>query len=518
MVAQRHFSFPSNKDTSTVGVPTIRSDIRLRGSSTKANGTLRGDVRASRSGKARETMASQAMSDSGVDNTMEFPADMGTQRGGEHKWRWGEWLKETWNLLRVRATLGAAHMATLLISAIALLPEWLQWVAHGSDPSKHPEFRVPVLMFCAVLVPVALSRLCYMLINRRATDQPVLIRLPASLDTVVRERVRSSWNYELRRVCWSLSRAESFAALWGLVTTFTLTTAVVFLRLEESTVVPYRALAVAVIAAAGTRFLRDFARICVRTSNDDSSKRMFAEALHALILSVITTVGVALLGRALGLGFPLSDEKGTGTNDLLPLVGLGAAVAILGTPAFELLERRLGGVMQVEVRIGKELIPLGALGGISSSEVQRLSEEGIESVEGLVDTPISRIFLNTRFSLPRICTWIDRGLLVVRIGPIAAAAMNARVGLVGARELSVAWAQGKGERSQAVAAVLRKALHLDTDDEASLLIESIASDPRIELVSAFGRTVIVPPEIQGWPIAQVTVCDESAPRGQASSA
>jgi len=429
--------------------------------------------------------------------------DDGPQRSG-----WSEWIKDTWHSIRLGATLGAAHLAALSISAIALLPDGLRWVASGASPELRPaEVRLPVLMFCAVLVPVALARLAYVLINRNARDQPVVIRLPSGLDPIVFERVRSSWRYELQRVCWSLSRAQSFAALWGLVTTLTLVTAAVFLlpplHPTGAALSPYAALAEAVVAAAGTRFLLDFARICVRTSNDDASKRMFAEALQALILSVIATAGVVLLGRAVGLDFPSPQVEEAG--DVLPIFGLGAAVAILGAPAFELLQRRLGGVLQAEGRSGKDSIHLGVLGGISGVDIERLGEEGIESLEGLVNTPVSRVFLNTRFSLQRICDWMDRGLLVVRIGPDAAAEVTARAGLMGARELVAAWAAGKGERAPAVVTVVRKALHLDNDQEAALLIDGIAGDPRVELVYAFGRTVVVPPELHGWNNPRFTI-------------
>lgn len=41
----------------------------------------------------------------------------------------------------------------------------------------------------------------------------------------------------------------------------------------------------AVIGSAATSFLLDLARLSIRTSNDDATKRMFAEALRTLILS-----------------------------------------------------------------------------------------------------------------------------------------------------------------------------------------------------------------------------------------
>ena len=308
----------------------------------------------------------------------------------------------SWEYLYARVFLGTVHLATVLLALIVAFPDCLDWTCVRNATTTgflSPARHTSALVFCAALVPPLLSRLCYLLINHRAARRPVSFELPRDVGQATRDKVRRTWRYEMARACWSLSRAEFFASIWGLVTTLVVLASVAFLLpaiLQGSPIGGARQLcALAVTTAAATRYLIDFAKVCIRTASDDASKRMFAEALEALLLSVVSTAAIMLLAPSIG-------PAGLNPTTPMPALGLGAAVAILGVPAFEHARGRIEGLLGSNPSEIPQLLPLSAIAGVSAAEIDRLKDEGICSVEALVATPIPRLFLATRFSLQRI--------------------------------------------------------------------------------------------------------------------
>jgi hypothetical protein len=172
-------------------------------------------------------------------------------------------------------------------------------------------------------------------------------------------------------------------------------------------------------------------------------------------------------------------------------LGLGAGVAILGPPAFEWVRSRLAAFFGFEQKRPDMGTPLETLEDIGSGEIARLSEEGIGSVEALVNTPIPRLFLCTRYSLQRIVNWHDFGLLITRIGAGPAADLRTRWGLRGSVEVRrVVLGTSEPGAKDVLRDIFKKTLRVDGETEAELVIQRIARDDRVTLVEAFRHTVL----------------------------
>jgi hypothetical protein len=348
-----------------------------------------------------------------------------------------------------------------------------------------------------------LSWLAYLLINKRAIYQSVRPTFPPGLAPTLVRSALSTWNYEIGKAQWSLSRAEVFAGMWGIMTSATIVGAVSFLIPPFHTAGtafdgPRTMAAFAVIGAAGTSFLLDLSRVCLRAANDDATKRMFAEAFRSLILAIITTLAVVLLARlddARWLGAPTSQGGKEGVDAVLISLGVGAGVAVMGSSAFEWMQTRVSTLFGMSRRASDTGTPLANLGGVGEAETARLAEEGIECVEALVNTPIPRLFLNTRFSLRRIAEWHDMGLLIVRVGKEAAADLHGRWGIRGAVEVSRGVAPDCDPTSlETLRAIFRKTMRVDDDTQAELVLRQIAADERVALTEVFRHTAVIEEE------------------------
>ena len=373
----------------------------------------------------------------------------------------------------------ANGLATVLVTWVLfpnLLADGWRFVATGEAQVE----RLPLVVFAACLMPPVLARLCYSLIDHRAERQPITVEIPAGLAPRLRQRVGLTWAYEKQRACWSLSRAALFASMWGLTGTLTLLGGVYlslpFLEGMDFGANRSRALvAFAVTSAAGTRFLFDLAKICVRTGTDDASKRMFSEALRGLLYAVLVA----------GVAASMAPELGLDISGPALAVALGSAIAILGASSMTHLQQRLAvafGLGRVEIA---NLTPLSAIAGCSPAELERLRDEGIESAEALINTPVPRIFLSTRFSLQRICDWIDRGRLLCLLGVGCAADLRAKTGIVGVlalRDLCMREPDRAG-------AVLAQAMRLGKRSEASTVIQTLVDDDDVTLLDAFSQAL-----------------------------
>lgn len=356
-----------------------------------------------------------------------------------------------------------------------------------------PHFALQIIVAC--LLPPMLAWFSYLLINKRAVCQYIRPRVSADLEGAdIAEIAASSWAFELGRAHWFLSRAEVFAGLWGMITTMSIVGAVTFLLPWPSAPLGHqsrRMVALAVIGAAATSFLLELARLCIRTANDDATKRMFAEAMRTLILAVISTLAFVLLLRVIG---PDMMRKAifdaTDVESRLVALGLGAGVAVLGPAAFDWIQGRVASTLGVDRKKSQGGTPLDTLDDVGEAEMARLAEEGIESVEALVNTSIPRLFLNTRFSLQRVAHWHDLGLLISRIGAAAALDLRHRWGIAGASEVRRIRSQGSPRAVQTLYEIFKKNMRVDGDAEAELVVQQIADDERVALINVFRHTVI----------------------------
>jgi hypothetical protein len=350
----------------------------------------------------------------------------------------------------------------------------------GKILSRVENLEQGVVVFVACLLPPVLAWLSYLLIPKRPIGQRVRACFPSELEPALVSRAHASWAYELDKARWSLSRAEAFAGMWGMMTSMSAVSSAMFLipsshAGEQTHVDTSCRVALAVIGAALTSFLLDLARLSIRTSNDDATKRMFAEALRSLILSVLTTLVLVLLIRVLGpdqLRNLLFEPKGA--EPCFAALGVGAGVAVVGPLAFEWTRARVGALFGVNQRKMECGTPLAALDDISEAEIDRLAEEGIVSVEALVGTPIPRLALNTRFGVQRISDWHDAGLLIFRVGAAAAKDLRTRWGIRGSVEIRRIARNPRSAEAAVLRGIFKKSLRVDGDDEAGLVLSTEA--------------------------------------------
>ena len=393
--------------------------------------------------------------------------------------------------------------ALLILASLALMlfPGIHLPLFQELEPSLQPEMdrRFGLVLLIACLLPPVLAWLSYLLINKRAMCEHIRPCFPADLEpelAAIVQAAHASWAYEIERVRWCLSRAQVFAGMWGMMTSLSIASAMLpllppFHTLGTDFVGPSSVVGLAVIGSASTSFLLDLARLSIRTSNDDATKRMFAEALRTLILSVVSTLALVLLVRALGPK-DLSEllfTKG-GPQATLVAIGVGAAVAITGPLVFEWIQARFAALLGINQRKPSSATPLDALDDISDAESARLAEEGIVSVEALIGTPIARLALSTRFSLQRISDWHDCGLLITRVGKAPARDLRARWGIRSSIEIRRLVRHAGKSDAKVLRGIFKKALRVDGDAEAGLVLEQIAKDERVALTEVLRRTLL----------------------------
>lgn len=383
-------------------------------------------------------------------------------------------------------------------SLLLMLFPTVLWPAHAGR-ERHQQidehFGLAVAMACAL--PPVLAWLSYSLINKRALWQHIRPCFPA-VDAALEDArgvAEASWTYEFERAHSNLARAEVFAGLWGVITSMAMAGAVIFL------IPPFHEVATPFVGAANmlafgllgttvTSFLLELARLSLRTSDDDATKRMFADALRTLILSIISTLLVMLMAPVIGPD-SLKDLSNGAAGAPLAALGVGASIAILGPPAFEWGRSRLASAFGIEQKKREVGTPLDKLDDIGLSEMARLAEEGIESVEALVNTPVARLFLCTRFSLQRIVSWHDVGLLITRVGAASAGDLRSRWGVRGSVEVRRTMSDPKDEKSQAtLRGIFQKAMRVDGPEEAELVLRQLARDERVSLVEVLRKTRI----------------------------
>lgn len=380
-------------------------------------------------------------------------------------------LYDTWESVRAGYAFLLVYLVAIPLGALVVSPGLVSSLSEGKAPEG---WRESLLKLCGCAIGPVLARLCYVLISRRAARQALAFKVPHGLANS--GVVLHSWAYERARACRSLSRGVSFANMWGLSVAIVLLVGLAFADGKDSSKVQF--VADSAIAAASARFLIDFGRICARTANHDVNQSMFAEAVRALVSSVLAVVALALIAPG---------NAGEARETSVTAVGLGVMVAIIGLPVFEYVRDRAALMIVGNPPDRPRLTPLTAISGLSASEIERLNNEGLDSVEALVNTPMSRIFLGTRFGLKRIADWQDKGLLLQRFGVAACAELASRAGLSGILALHTLC-----EKDCAGAtALLKKVLRLETDAEASVAVNLLRVDPDIALLRDFSQTIVI---------------------------
>ncbi len=341
----------------------------------------------------------------------------------------------------------------------------------------------------ACCLPPALAGLTLLLINRSTQMDHLQPDFCEQLERGLApyaERARSIWLYERERARSALTRANISAVLWGAVASLSLIGAAAFVRGESEG--SAQLIALTVIGAVATRFMIDLGSIAVRISNTDVTRRMFAEAVRGLIGSLLAAGVLVMLLDVLDLQ---QLEQALVSRGAAAALGLGCAVAFIGSAAFDWVQARLRVLFGMGEKLATGGTPLTTLEDIGETELERLREEGIRSVEALIATSVPRLFFGTRFSLQRIIGWHDRGLLLVRLGTDAARELGTRWGLRGCIEVLRAYESG--DRFGAAAtlkAVFQKTLRVDNEAEAEMVVWQIVQDDRVKLVQVMHHTLV----------------------------
>lgn len=230
-------------------------------------------------------------------------------------------------------------------------------------------------------------------------------------------RVFMEWDFEQKRTNESIQRVLQYGGFFGFVTSAVLTTAALLINghYPEMMSLPRCAVALVVAAATATSFAMNLGRLLLRVAHRDASPRMFAWATRSILLVV---AGAVLAGLML-----LPAREGEASMSLLrtPVgaVLLGVGVALFGERALHLLGDRAAQLLGLPAGRPPASLELMRINGLSEADVERLAEEGVDSLHALAYCTTPRLYFNTTYSLERICDWQDQALLFTQAGPKA---------------------------------------------------------------------------------------------------
>lgn len=262
------------------------------------------------------------------------------------------------------------------------------------------------------------------------------------------EIVRQLWSIEGRHAVQAQHRMMQHACLYGFATSAIFSWGILTNN-SAALACQTRMMAVASAAAAFTSFSLSFARLTVRASTHDTSARMFAYALRALIFSVISAVlFVALLwhhGTTVTLATVEGQQlaKDSAVLASQPFKGptsymmLGMVVALIGEGVLGQLTARAASAVNLNVagRSTEGAKQLGAIDGLSEQDILRLAEEGIDSIHALAMASTAALYFATPYTLQRLCDWQDQALLITYLGLAKAQTCREKLMVRGAIDL-----------------------------------------------------------------------------------
>lgn len=285
--------------------------------------------------------------------------------------------------------------------------------APGTQGAALTDVALAVAVMGLCLLPKVLTFCLALLLNQLGVDQ-LRYRLCPAADTPdpgCAARVLSDWDHEQQRSRAGLLRMTQHAGLFGLIASAALTTCALLLYGRPGAGLRHAA-AFTVVSAVALSFIVHLSRILLRAAHRDASARMFAWATRGELLAILGAVLLVALMRQ-----PREPVIASPEGFLLA----GGVVALFG-------ERVLASIADRAVRVlGLPDVPrrgvedLPGVGGLSEADLQRLAEEGIETLHGLAYASTARLFFTTPYSLQRLCSWQDEALLQLHLGARAQA-------------------------------------------------------------------------------------------------
>lgn len=243
------------------------------------------------------------------------------------------------------------------------------------------------------------------------------------------EGIAKQWLIESRHAAQAQHRMMQHACLYGFATSAIFAWGILTNNSAALTC-QTRMMAVAAASAAFTSFSLSFGRLTVRASIRDTSARMFAYALRALILSVLAAVLlVSLMWHHSQAPIPTVADAAHAAKDAIVLAAqpfkgptsymmLGMVVALIGEGVLNQITARAASAMNLATtaRSSESSKELSAIEGLTEHDILRLGEEGIDSVHALAMASTASLYFATPYTLQRLCDWQDQALLITYVG------------------------------------------------------------------------------------------------------
>lgn len=327
------------------------------------------------------------------------------------------------------------------------------------------------------------------------------------------EGIVKQWLIESRHAAQAQHRMMQHACLYGFATSAIFAWGILTNNSAALTC-QTRMIAVAAASAAFTSFSLSFGRLTVRASIRDTSARMFAYALRALILSVIAAVLlVALLWHHSQAPVAAAADAAHAAKDAVVLAAqpfkgptsymmLGMVVALIGEGVLSQITARAASAMNLgtTVRSSESTKELSAIDGLTEHDILRLGEEGIDSVHALAMASTASLYFATPYTLQRLCDWQDQALLITYVGLAKAQMCKEKLMVRGAidlqRKADFLMAQGTDQSQQACAArdktfeIIRSSLGFISVEQARESLFPIAHDEVIRRLRILHRGAV----------------------------
>ena len=167
--------------------------------------------------------------------------------------------------------------------------------------------------------------------------------------------------------------------------------------------------ALAVLSASGVSFILDLGYIVVRAASRDLTAPMLAAALKRFlwVLCGALLLVLLLLYVSTGQGIAIACQ-----GKQLSVVVVGATLALFGERATGVVSERAAQTLGMRLRVPESSLELKGIKGLPDSTVERLLEEGIDSIHALAFYSTPRLFLATPYSLARVCDLQDQAGLI----------------------------------------------------------------------------------------------------------
>lgn len=363
-----------------------------------------------------------------------------------------------------------------------------------------PSRAIELSVLAVIIAPYLIGWWIFLILRFAIFTIDYHLQVPSDLvasNSYWAERARSvqfSWDYESLGRERTQLRAEEYAHLVGWFTSLALAGGVLLLVHTPAQHPEIQPTALTIVAAILTSFLLETGAVFVRIANNDVSARLFATTLHTLLTVIIAAAFLPAVLRLL--------HETVLTDSTTAQALLGIAVGLTGRSALGVITARANSLLGIKTVTPENRADLKtSIDGMNEEDIDRLAEEGVDSVHALAYTPTPRLFFGTLYRLPRICDWQDQALLIELAGQSLAQAFRNNLYVRGAIDAqAVAWmllnaAGGGSSTSESQIPVLDsrrtpiklekvddcfKLLGLTTNDQALVALSTLAADSRID--------------------------------------